>query len=321
MHDRAGPLYMRHGEIYTGIYMKVKIWIHAFRLRTLPLSLSGVICASLLAAADGQCRFSVAAFAVLTTLSLQILSNLANDYGDSVAGADTAGRIGPVRAVQGGLVTRGAMKRMIAVFAAISCVFGAFLIVSAFGFRRLPEIAAFGALGIAAVAAAVKYTVGENPYGYKGFGDIFVLIFFGYAGLLGTYYLHAGVVAAPLLLPATSIGLLSVGVLNLNNMRDRENDAAGGKRTIAVKLGARKAKIYHAVLIVLVTASAAAYVYVRFHSYWQLLALAPCVPPAAHLRRVLAVDNPAGFDPELKKLSLATLFFAVVFGTVFLVWK
>ena len=166
MHDRAGPLYMRHGEIYTGIYMKVKIWIHAFRLRTLPLSLSGVICASLLAAADGQCRFSVAAFAVLTTLSLQILSNLANDYGDSVAGADT----GPHRSRARGAGRPRDARRDEAHDCGICrdlVRLRRVLIVSAFGFRRLPEIAAFGALGIAAVAAAVKYTVGKNPYGYR----------------------------------------------------------------------------------------------------------------------------------------------------------
>ena len=201
------------------------IWIKAFRLRTLPLSLSATVLGSFLGFAGDSFKWGVFIFGSLTTLFLQILSNLANDYGDAVKGTDNEGRLGPLRVTQSGLVSRQQMRWMIGIFAFLSLVSGSLLIWIGLRGGDMLGYAIFFLLGFAAIFAAIKYTIGKKPYGYVGLGDLMVFVFFGIVGVAGTYFLHTNTFHVSILLPASSVGLLSMGVLNLNNMRDHENDA------------------------------------------------------------------------------------------------
>ena len=229
--------------------MNLRPWIEAFRLRTLPLALSNTIIGSCLAAADDKFRWSVFGLAALTTVLLQIMSNMANDYGDFVNGKDTAERIGPKRMVQSGEITPKTMLRGIIVIGILCAVSGVSLILIGTAGMDITNLLIFSILGLAAIAAAIKYTVGKNPYGYRGLGDIFVFIFFGLVGVIGTYFLHTQAFRIDLILPASAIGFLSVGVLNMNNMRDYEQDKKAGKRTIVVAMGEKNAAYYHLFLV------------------------------------------------------------------------
>ena len=216
---------------------KLGIWLKAFRLRTLPLALANAVMGSLLALSIDEFRISVFILTLVTITSLQILSNLANDYGDYKSGADNASRVGPTRVTVSGLITTSEIKRMIIAFVVISFITGSALIFV--GLNNMPwkNIAIFYVLGLGAIGAAIKYTIGKNPYGYKGFGDVFVFIFFGLVGVLGTYYMHVQAFHSSVILPAISIGFFSVGVLNINNLRDIETDKESGKNTLAVQYG------------------------------------------------------------------------------------
>jgi len=226
-----------------------------------------------LAANVGGFRWSVLGLAALTTILLQILSNMANDYGDFVNGKDTAERIGPKRMVQSGKILPKTMLRGIIIISALTVVSGLLLIfIGTTGIDR-SNILIFGALGIAAIAAAIKYTVGKNPYGYRGLGDIFVFVFFGLVGVIGTYFLHTQSFIWSLLLPASAMGLLSTGVLNMNNLRDYEADKNAGKNTIVVAMGPRKAKIYHLFLVIGAMLLTIVYTVINYNSAWQWLFL------------------------------------------------
>ena len=203
---------------------KIKAWITALRLRTLPLSISGVITGSLIALSKSIFDWKVFFLALTTTLFLQILSNLANDYGDNQNGADNPDRIGPERMVQSGVISAREMKRMIVLFAAMASVSGVSLLLISHLVLFSVSFFVLLILGILAIWAALNYTIGNNPYGYSGWGDLSVFIFFGLLSVAGTYYLHAGEISIDIFLPAISIGALGVGVLNINNMRDHEND-------------------------------------------------------------------------------------------------
>jgi 1,4-dihydroxy-2-naphthoate octaprenyltransferase len=209
-----------------------KSWISAFRLKTLPLALSNTIMGSALAAGEDKFRWSVFGLAVLTTILLQILSNIANDYGDFVNGKDTAERIGPKRMVQSGEISPKTMLRGILIIGVLTIITGLSLILVGTASIDITNILIFGVLGIGAITAAIKYTVGKNPYGYRGLGDIFVFLFFGLVGVIGTYFLHTQTFNWDLLLPASAMGLLSTGVLNMNNLRDYEADKNANKNTI-----------------------------------------------------------------------------------------
>ena len=287
-------------------------WIKAFRLRTLPLALSSIIMGSGLAVYFGSYSWMVIFLAALTTILLQILSNLANDYGDFQKGTDNANRLGPERAVQSGEISARQMKTAVIVFAALSLLAGVWLLYAALKEQFLMAIVFF-ALGIAAIAAAVKYTVGKNAYGYSGLGDLFVFLFFGLTGVIGTYYLNALSLSWDVLLPATSIGLLSTGMLNLNNMRDIDNDIKSGKHTLASKLGLRKAKYYHAFLVVGAIITALLFVGLHYSSYWNLLFLIVVLPLLNDLRTIWKTTDQQKLDPFLKKLALSTLVFSVLF--------
>jgi 1,4-dihydroxy-2-naphthoate polyprenyltransferase len=294
--------------------LKAKIWIKAFRLRTLPLALSSVALGCFIAYDDGGLNWKISLLAVLTTLFLQILSNLANDYGDSMHGVDSINRVGPLRSVQSGLIKPAEMKRMVMVFIFMSLVSGLWLIYE--GTKDIPVfyVLIFVFAGLAAIIAAVKYTIGKKPYGYQGFGDLFVFLFFGLAGVIGTYFLNTNSFKWELLLPATAIGFLSAGVLNLNNMRDRVNDQLSGKNTLVVILGIEKAKWYHFSLILGSVIAGLAYMLLNYHSPFQMLFLLTL--PLLWINVVVVFNNkaPEKLDPYLKKLALASLIFTITFG-------
>ncbi len=293
---------------------KIRFWIQAFRLRTLPLALSSAILGSFLAYADGQFNPVVFGLAVSTTIFLQILSNLANDFGDSQHGTDNVNRVGPERTVQSGKISKKEMRRLIATFVSLSFISGGLLIFSGIKTTNAGMVILFFILGIASIVAAIKYTVGKNPYGYSGLGDIFVFIFFGLLGVCGTYFLHTNQFDPLLLLPAASVGLLSAGVLNLNNMRDIENDAASGKKTLVVRIGSQKAKVYHASLIVLSPVLSLVYVIRTWQSVYQLMFLLSIFPLGFHLYEVFKNHVPNKLNNQLKVLALTTFFFSVTYS-------
>lgn len=258
--------------------------------------------------------------ALLTTLLLQILSNLANDYGDSMHGADNPNRIGPARAVQSGAIPANHMKMAVIVTVLICLVAGIFLILAATRFRISFTAILFLWLGIMAIAAAIKYTSGKNPYGYKGFGDLSVFLFFGLAGVSGTYFLHSGNLPAAILLPSVAIGCWSMAVLNLNNMRDREADTAAGKRTFAVYLGPVRARIYHYILVLAGWVSFVVYIGSNSFSLIDMLVFIPLPFFILHLIRVKRLSAGSALDPELKVVALGTLWVVLTFGAIVL-WQ
>lgn len=301
---------------------KLRYWIEAFRLRTLPLALSSAILGSFLAYADGKFNLTVFVLAITTTTFLQILSNLANDFGDSQHGTDNVNRLGPERTVQSGKISKSEMKWLIVVFVILSFISGGLLIFSGINNANAGLILLFFALGIGSIIAAIKYTIGKNPYGYSGLGDLFVFIFFGLLGVCGTYFLHTNQFEPLLLLPAASVGLLSAGVLNLNNMRDIENDAASGKRTLVVRMGSKNAKLYHASLIILSPVLSVVYVIKTWQSVYQLMFLLSVFPLGFHLYEVYQNHVPHKLNNQLKVLALTTFFYSVTYslGVFILKW-
>lgn len=302
---------------------KAKAWLYAFRLRTLPLAFSCIITGSACAYADAPALFNVKVLVLtlITTLLLQILSNLANDYGDSEKGTDNADRIGPVRAVQSGMLSFDEIKKGIIVTVILSIITGTWLIAEATKGLNLGIGIFFFILGLGAIAAAIKYTVGKNAYGYSGLGDVFVLLFFGLVGVCGTYYLQAHTFNSFTLMPAIAVGAFASGVLNLNNMRDRISDQKAGKNTLAVKLGFEKAKEYHYFLLILGMLCMLGYAILTMQGLTRtveyLLHFAFVITFALFIKNIIEVKNitePIQFDPLLKKLALGTFFFSLVFA-------
>ncbi|MCX2839565.1 1,4-dihydroxy-2-naphthoate octaprenyltransferase [Salinimicrobium sp. MT39] len=289
-------------------------WVSAARLRTLPLSISGILVGSSIAVAQNEFNSVIFALALATTLGLQILSNFANDYGDFVKGTDNEDRVGPQRALQSGMITRDEMFWGMIVTGIITFFFAVTLIYLAFGTRSLFYGLVFLVLGIGAIAAAVKYTVGDSAYGYRGLGDVFVFVFFGLVAVYGSYFLYTMEWDWRVFLPAATIGFLSAGVLNLNNMRDRAADAKAGKNTLVVKLGEAQAKQYHYFLLLAAFSSMILYSAFSFTGIDDLLYLFAFVPLLFHLKRIMENKNPVLLDPELKKLALGTFLLAVLFG-------
>lgn len=293
---------------------QIKSWIEASRLKTLPLALASPLMGSFLAWSEGSFQWMVFILATSTTLLLQILSNLANDYGDFASGADNEHRIGPRRLVQSGMITPRQMKRGILINILLALVSGLLLIGYGASGKDMVIILLFMILGIGAIVAAIKYTVGNNPYGYKGLGDISVFLFFGLIGVLGTHFLHTGTFNIWHALPAAAIGLLSAGVLNLNNLRDYESDKRANKKTLVVWMGSHYARYYHLALIIASAILGPLYVIFNYHSAYQFLFV---LAFPLFFRNVVAVfryTSPIELYPELKRLALATLFFAVTFG-------
>lgn len=291
-----------------------KNWLKAFRLRTLPLALSSILLGGFLSAYTKNFDWLVTSLAVVTTTLLQILSNLANDFGDFKAGTDNDDRVGPTRTVQGGDISEQSMKVAIRVFIGLSLISGSTLIYFATKDMSIGNFIAFFVLGLLAIAAAVNYTMGNNPYGYKGYGDFFVLVFFGFVGVLGTYYLNAHTLSLNLFLPALALGLMSTAVLNLNNMRDIENDKQSGKITLVVKYGIVKSKIYHILIVLGALFLAFIFSYQNFESYWQYLFLLTTPLFIKDLIQIYKNKNPKELDPFLKKQAIHTLLFSITFG-------
>lgn len=291
----------------------IKAFVSAARLRTLPLSLSGIIAGTGMAASEGAFDPAVLILALITTIGLQVLSNFANDYGDGVKGTDNNERVGPERALQSGRITPLAMKRAVIITALLTLIAAILLIFVAFGSDKFYYSLLFFLLGVGAIAAAIKYTVGDSAYGYRGLGDVFVFIFFGLVSVVGSYFLYVQKLSLSVWLPALSIGLLSVGVLNLNNLRDRKSDERSGKNTLVVMLGSGKARIYHNTLIILAMVFSLIYLGVNYRDPVNLLWLLSYLPLAFHLKRFNQIKKDEAVDPELKKLAVSTFLFALLF--------
>jgi 1,4-dihydroxy-2-naphthoate octaprenyltransferase len=293
--------------------MNIPAWISAFRLRTLPLALASIGMGSFLAAAAGKFRIDVLLLAGLTTIFLQILSNLANDYGDTRNGADSRHRVGPVRAVQSGAISIVAMKSGIVVFAILSFSSGLLLLYSSIGLSGKVFLLFLG-LGLASIGAAYAYTAGSRPYGYMGLGDLFVLIFFGFVGVGGTYYLHTSELDPGILLPTLATGMFATAVLNVNNIRDIDSDRQAGKMSIPVRLGRDKAVVYHWVLLILGMIVAAVYIYQLPFNPSRLLFLISYPLFVINGLAVQRKTGPGEIDPYLKQLALSALLFMILFG-------
>jgi len=293
---------------------RIESWVKAARLRTLPLSVSGIIVGTCIAASRGYFDVWIFILALVTTIGFQILSNFANDYGDGLKGTDNEDRVGPERAIQSGEISPAQMKKGMTITAVLTVVIALLLIYLSFG-REYPFYAfLFILLGVSSIIAAIKYTVGDNAYGYSGLGDVFVFLFFGLLSVCGSYFLYAKTIDFTVFLPAFSVGLLSVGVLNLNNMRDMESDKKAGKVTLVVRIGAEFARYYHYYLIGASLLFALMYTSLRFTSPFQFLFLLAYIPLFAHMMRVHKTRDAKLLDPELKKLAISTFLFSLLFG-------
>lgn len=298
----------------------VKDYIQAARLRTLPLSISGIIVGSGIAAFEGFFNGLICCLALFTTIGFQVLSNFANDYGDAQKGTDNDDRVGPKRAIQSGAITSKQMKKAMIVSGALTLISALLLIYSAFGKTDFPNLIIFFLLGIASIIAAIRYTVGKNPYGYSGLGDVFVFLFFGLLGVVGSYYLYTKTLNnSSVFLPAVAIGLLSAAVLNLNNMRDQIPDKKASKNTLVVKIGGRSAKLYHYLLLIIPMVCLIVFTNINYHSPWQWLFLIVVIPLFSNLIVVGKNSIHKDLDPELKKVALSTFLLAIlfVFGLLF----
>lgn len=306
----------------------MKNFIRAARLRTLPLSVSGIIVGAFLAGFQNfkiefdpsglpivyqEKDYLIFILALLTTIGFQVLSNFANDYGDGIKGTDD-NRKGEARMVGSGVISPKQMKNAMMITGVITLLVALVLIYVSFGRDNFLYSVLFLGLGIASIIAAIKYTVGKSAYGYSGFGDVFVFIFFGLVSVVGTYFLYTKQLNFTIFLPAITVGLLSTAVLNLNNMRDRVNDAKVGKHTLVVKLGAKTAKKYHYFLIVVSFLVALCYTFINFKSSLQFLFLLAYIALLRHLFFVLENKEEELLDGELKKVALSTFLFAILFG-------
>ncbi|MBN9312234.1 MAG: 1,4-dihydroxy-2-naphthoate octaprenyltransferase [Chryseobacterium sp. 39-10] len=300
----------------------MKDWIHAARLRTLPLSMSGIIMGSFIARwrivnNGGTWDWTIFAMAILVTLLYQILSNFANDYGDGIKGTDTL-RVNEAeqRAVASGRITAAQMKKMVVLFAILSFIATVALLYLAFFPDYLREFWIFVGLGIACILAAIGYTVGKKPYGYLGLGDVFVFVFFGLVSVCGSYFLFTKTFDWDILIPATAVGMMSTAVLNLNNMRDIRSDAASGKKTLALRMGFKYAMVYEIVLLMLPLILILIFLgvngFITEGKYYPFLVMILLFPMTAMRRKIMAVKEPKELDPFLKQVGILTLMMAVL---------
>ena len=297
-------------------------WIKAARLRTLPLSISGIIMGSFIARwkllQNGETwDITIFALALLVTLLYQVLSNYANDYGDGVKGTDK-NRIGEAeqRAVASGKISASQMRNAVILFALLSLVATFYLLYKAFFPNFINEFYTFIGLGVACILAAIGYTVGKKPYGYLGLGDIMVFIFFGLVSVCGSYFLFTKSFDWDILLPASAIGLLSAAVLNLNNMRDIENDEKSGKKTLALRLGFKNAMIYE--MIILMLPPILVLIYMMMNDlqaqgkYYAFIFFITIFPLTSLRRKMMEVKEPKELDPFLKQVGIITLLMSVL---------
>ncbi len=298
----------------------MKHWIKAFRLKTLPLSLSSIILGSFLASFSGQFSWTICLLAIQTTVFLQILSNLANDYGDFVKGADNDERLGPERALQSGAISKEQMKRGIIICGVLAFLSGILLLWVSFGAEKMVYALGFLGLGLASIWAAINYTAGKNAYGYRALGDLFVYIFFGLVGVIGSYFIQTQEFNYALILPATACGFLATGVLNINNIRDIDSDSNVGKTTIPVLLGRTKAKIYHWVLLIGALISSLAWGFLNIDRIPHFYVLGILFIPIAKLGlNVWKNKEPVKLNSSLRDLSLFSLFYSTCMGVLMIV--
>ena len=292
-------------------------WIEAARPRTLPLAISSILLGNFLAYAAGKFSFLTASLAILTTLFLQILSNFANDLGDSKNGVDNKNRKVALRAVQTGKISPSEMKNAVILTASLSFISGISLLYFALQYAKPQTIIAFVMLGLLAILAAIAYTVGKKPYGYIGLGDLSVFLFFGWVGTFGTYYLQTEILNYYILIPASGCGFLSVAVLNLNNLRDIENDRKTGKNSIPVRIGKIYGFYYQKTIMLLGVCTFIIYLMYQgkpIQLSQNIIIMAGWYPLVQIIKQLNSKMTPAQIDPYLKKTALSTLFLIVIFG-------
>jgi 1,4-dihydroxy-2-naphthoate octaprenyltransferase len=293
---------------------RTAVWLQAFRLHTLPLAVAAIALGNFVAYDDMMFSPLISGLTFITAICLQILSNLANDYGDAKHGADNPERLGPKRMVQSGMISGEQIKAGVVIFMLLSLLSGCILLI--LSVKNIGYTGAMGLflLGILAIAAAIAYTATKKPYGYRALGDFSVFIFFGLLAVAGSYYLQTGNLTPHLLLPATGMGLLSTGVLNINNIRDLEADEKANKKTIALHLGIRNAKFYHWILLLSGFVCFAAYMYLHLTSPYQYLFLIPGILLIINALGVQKSLQPQEINPSLKQLVISTLIFTISFG-------
>lgn len=292
-------------------------WIEAARPRTLPLAIASILLGNFLAYAAGKFSFLTAILAILTTLLLQILSNFANDLGDSKNGVDNKNRKVALRAVQTGKISPSEMKNAVIIAASLSFISGISLLYFALQYAKPQTIIAFVMLGLLAILAAIAYTVGKKPYGYIGLGDLSVFLFFGWVGTFGTYYLQTEILNYYILIPASGCGFLSVAVLNLNNLRDIENDRKTGKNSIPVRIGKIYGFYYQKTIMLLGVCTFIIYLMYQgkpIQLSQNIIIMAGWYPLVQIIKQLNSKMTPAQIDPYLKKTALSTLFLIVIFG-------
>lgn len=275
-----------------------QLWLSACRPKTLPLAWMSILVGTALALAHERFFWPVALLALVTATLLQVLCNLANDYGDGLKGVDNQDRIGPQRLMQAGKVTAKQMHYAMTIVAILAVLSGvALLLASPISWVAKTLFIAFG---LVSLVAALTYTLGKIPYGYIGLGDVSVLVFFGWLAVIGNYYLQGGTLHLALWLPATGCGLMAVAVLNLNNMRDIENDARCGKHTMAVRLGWQRSHYYHCALLAVACLVFALYLLYFLQAKWLvMLFFLACAPVYLHARAVTQAQSPACMAPML----------------------
>ena len=293
---------------------KLKMWWETARPKTLPLALASIFTGSALAywADKESFNLTVMLLCLLTTILLQVLSNFANDYGDHQKGSDTAERIGPLRGIQQGAISATQLKKGLYVMIALSFLCGALLI--GIAYQNVSDLIAFSLLGVLAIVAAITYTVGNKPYGYLGLGDISVLIFFGLLGIGGTYYLQVHDFSAVILLPAIASGLLATAVLNINNLRDIEQDRKAGKNTLAVRLGPHNGRVYHCILLAVAALFYLLFALFNFHHLLGFIFLLTYPLLLKHALFVYSHKEPTALRPMLAQMSLIALFTNALFS-------
>jgi len=284
---------------------KIKIWIKTLNFRTIPLSISGILMGSAIAFNLNFVDWTIFTFAMLTTVLFQLLSNVANDYGDGVKGTDSIDRVGPIRGVQSGEISINAIKRAVIIISVLALISAAILIYLAS--RNMPTniLWFYAFLAVASVVAAITYTVGKRAYGYYGMGDPMVFIFFGCVSVLGVFSLYTQTFDWINLLPATTIGLLCVGVLNVNNMRDYYSDTQTSKTTLVVKMGLPAGKIYHIILISVAILSLIVFLLLHDNILY-FISLIPCIVLSFHLIKIASSQESKDFDPQLKVVVFST---------------
>ncbi|QKN83827.1 1,4-dihydroxy-2-naphthoate polyprenyltransferase [Scandinavium goeteborgense] len=290
---------------------RTQAWLESLRPKTLPLAFAAIVVGTALAWWQGHFNPLVAILALVTAGLLQILSNLANDYGDAVKGSDKPDRIGPLRGMQKGVITQEQMKRALMVTVGLICLSGIALLMASY--QTIEDFIGFMVLGGVSIIAAITYTVGTRPYGYIGLGDISVLIFFGWLSVMGSWYLQAHTLEAVTFLPATACGLLATAVLNINNLRDIDSDRENGKNTLAVRLGPVNARRYHTGLLMGALLCLALFNLMALHSPWGWLFILAAPLLIKQARFVYTHRSPADMPPMLERTVKGALLTNLLF--------